>query len=35
MFNRIYRVYIQAEAPYREHKENIQPIFCTGVQTMP
>ena len=23
MFNRIYKVYIQAEAPYREHKDNI------------
>ena len=30
MFNRIYRVYIQAEAPYREHKENINLLFCTG-----
>ena len=27
MFNRIYRVYIQAEAPYREHKENINLFF--------
>lgn len=34
MFNRIYRVYIQAEAPYREHKENIN-LFLYGVQTMP
>ena len=30
MFNRIYRVYIQAEAPYREHKENINLFFRTG-----
>ena len=30
MFNRIYRVYIQAEAPYREHKENINLFFVTG-----
>ena len=27
MFNRIYKVYIQAEAPYREHKENINLFF--------
>ena len=27
MFNRIYRVYIQAEADYREHPENINFIF--------
>ena len=27
MFNRIYRVYIQAEAPYREHKDNINLFF--------
>ena len=27
MFNRIYRVYIQAEANYREHKENINLFF--------
>ena len=30
MFNRIYRVYIQAEAPYREHKENINLFFVKG-----
>lgn len=30
MFNRIYRVYIQAEAPYREHKENINLFFARG-----
>lgn len=30
MFNRIYRVYIQAEAPYREHKENINLFFVRG-----
>ena len=27
MFNRIYRVYIQAEAPYREHRDNINLFF--------
>ncbi|EJW98129.1 Transporter, hydrophobe/amphiphile efflux-1 (HAE1) family [gut metagenome] len=27
MFNRIYKVYIQAEAPYREHKSNINLFF--------
>ncbi|MFG6382442.1 MAG: multidrug efflux RND transporter permease subunit [Muribaculum sp.] len=30
MFNRIYRVYIQAEAPYREHRENINLFFVRG-----
>ena len=30
MFNRSYRVYIQAEAPYREHKENINLFFVRG-----
>ena len=30
MSNRIYRVYIQAEAPYREHKENINLFFVRG-----
>lgn len=30
MFNRIYRVYIQAEAPYREHKKNINLFFVRG-----
>ena len=30
MFHRIYRVYIQAEAPYREHKENINLFFVRG-----
>lgn len=30
MFNRIYRVYIQAEAPYRGHKENINLFFVRG-----
>lgn len=30
MFNRIYRVYIQAEAPYREYKENINLFFVRG-----
>ena len=30
MFNRIYRVYIQAEAPYRKHKENINLFFVRG-----
>lgn len=27
MFNRIYRVYIQAESPYREHKENLNLFY--------
>lgn len=27
LFNRIYKVYIQAEAPYREHKDNINLFF--------
>ena len=27
MFNRIYRVYVQAEAPYREHRNNIGLYF--------
>ena len=30
MFNRIYRVYIQAEADYREHPENINLFFVRG-----
>ena len=30
MFNRIYRVYIQAEAPYREHRDNIGLYFVRG-----
>ena len=30
MFNRIYRVYIQAEAPYREHRDNINLFFVRG-----
>ncbi len=30
MFNRIYRVYIQAEAPYRAHKDNINLFFVRG-----
>ena len=30
MFNRIYRVYIQAEAPYRAHKENLGLFFVRG-----
>lgn len=30
MFNRIYRVYIQAEASYREHKENLNLFFVRG-----
>lgn len=30
MFNRIYKVYIQAEAPYREHKDNINLFFVRG-----
>ena len=27
MFNRIYRVYVQAEAPYRAHKDNLNLFF--------
>ena len=34
MFNRIYRVYIQAEAPYRNIRR-ISTYFLYGVQTMP
>ncbi len=30
MFNRIYRVYIQAEANYRKHKDNINLFFVRG-----
>ena len=30
MFNRIYRVYIQAEAPYREHRDDISLYFVRG-----
>lgn len=30
MFNRIYRVYIQAEAPYRAHRENLNLYFVKG-----
>ena len=30
MFNRIYRVYVQAEAPYRESKKNIDHYFVRG-----
>ncbi len=30
MFNRIYRVYIQAEAPYRSNKENLNLFFVRG-----
>lgn len=30
MFNRIYKVYIQAEAPYREYKENLNLFFVKG-----
>lgn len=30
MFNRIYRVYIQADAPYRTNKENINLFFVRG-----
>ena len=30
MFNRIYRVYIQAEAPYREHRDNTGLYFVRG-----
>ncbi len=30
MFNRIYRVYIQAESNYREHRENINMFYVRG-----
>ena len=30
MFNRIYRVYLQAEAPFREHRDNISLFFVRG-----
>ena len=31
MFNRIYRVYIQAEAPYRAQRDNLNLFFVRGV----
>lgn len=30
MFNRIYRVYIQAESPYRAHKDNLNLFYVRG-----
>ncbi len=30
MFNRIYRVYIQADAPYRAYRENLGLFFVRG-----
>lgn len=30
MFNRVYRVYIQAEAPYREQRDNLNLFFVRG-----
>ena len=30
MFNRIYRVYLQAEAPFRAHRDNISLFFVRG-----
>src|SRR5699024_4344933 len=30
MFNRIYRVYIQAEAPYRARRDNLNLFFVRG-----
>lgn len=30
LFNRIYRVYIQAEAPYRAHRDNLNLFFVRG-----
>lgn len=30
MFNRVYRVYIQAEAPYREHRQNMDLFYVRG-----
>ena len=30
MFNRVYRVYLQAEAPYREHRDDINLYFVRG-----
>lgn len=32
MFNRVYKVYIQAEAPYRAHKDNINLFFVRTAQ---
>lgn len=32
MFNRIYRVYIQAEAPFRENRDNLNLFFVRGSQ---
>ena len=34
MFNRIYRVYLQADAPYREHRDNISLFFVKGNQAL-
>ena len=30
MFNRVYRVYIQAESPYREHRDNLNLFYVRG-----
>lgn len=32
MFNRIYRVYLQAEAPYRAYKDNLNLFFVRGAE---
>ncbi|MCM1076393.1 MAG: multidrug efflux RND transporter permease subunit [Bacteroides sp.] len=34
MFNRIYRVYIQAEAPYRSRRDNINLFFVRGANNV-
>ncbi|MGL4364174.1 MAG: efflux RND transporter permease subunit [Bacteroidales bacterium] len=34
MFNRVYRVYIQAEANYREHKDNVNLFFVRGAENI-
>ncbi len=34
MFNRIYRVYIQADAPYRSHKGNLNLFFVRGTNNV-
>ncbi|MGL4957143.1 MAG: efflux RND transporter permease subunit [Bacteroidales bacterium] len=34
MFNRVYRVYIQAESSYREHKDNVNLFFVRGADNL-
>ncbi len=32
LFNRIYRVYIQADAPYRSNRNNLNLFFCAWLK---